>query len=97
MRIEFKAKTQTMYDMEDSPLYTFVVVPEFKRTHVDMNAARKHPKHGGYANSDLFPSMLARIRKEILDGHAYLRLDSLPDNVSIDTSGFLAKITIEVA
>jgi hypothetical protein len=96
MRIEFKAKVQTMHDMDDTPLYDYVAVPEFKRSHVDMNAARQHAKYGSYANSDLFPGMLARIRKDLLNGRAFLRLSDLPPNVTIDTSGFLARVSIEV-
>lgn len=96
MKITFKAKVQTMHTVDNTPLYDFIAVPEFKRSHVDMNAARNHPKYGGYANSDLFPSMLARIRKDVLNGRAYLRINDLPANVKVDASGFLASVTIEV-
>jgi hypothetical protein len=96
MKIEFKAKLQTMFSVDDTPLYQYVVVPEIKRTHVDMAAARQHPKFGGYANSDMFPGMLARIRRDILGGDAWLRLDRLPPNVEIDTTGFLAKVSVDV-
>lgn len=95
MYIKFKAKMQTMHDMDDTPLYDYVEVPTFKRSHVDMNAARQHPTYGAYANSDLFLGMLARIRSGLLDGRAYLRLDQLPENVTV-TPGFLCTITIEV-
>lgn len=95
MQIKFKAKMQTMHDMDDTPLYDYIEVPTFKRSHVDMNAARQHPKYGSYANSDLFPAMLARIRRELLDGRAYLHLDQLPENVTV-TPGFLHTVTIKV-
>lgn len=97
MKIEFKAKPQTVHDMDGTALYQFVVVPELKRSHVDMHAARMHPKFGGLANSDLFPGVLARIRRDVLNGAAYLRLDALPANIIVDTSAFLAKVTIDVA
>jgi hypothetical protein len=61
-----------------------------------MSAARQHPKYGAYANSDLFAGMLARIRRDVLNGRAYLRLNELPGNVTVDASGFLACVTIEV-
>lgn len=95
MQIKFKAKVQTMYDMDDAPLYDYIVVPTLTRNHVDMNAARRHPRYGAYANSDLFLGMLKRIRSELLNGGAYLRLDQLPDNVTV-TPGFLRTVTIEV-
>ena len=96
MKISFRAKVQTMHAMDDTPLYDFIAVPEFKRSHVDMEAARNHPKYGGYANSDLFPGMLARIRKDVLNGRAYLRMNELPANVTVDAGGFLAQVTITV-
>uniref|UniRef100_UPI00195314A5 hypothetical protein n=1 Tax=Klebsiella pneumoniae TaxID=573 RepID=UPI00195314A5 len=65
------------------------------RTHCDMSAFRRHPRYRSYANSDLFPGMLARIAHEAAP-NAYLRLDRLPDNVVVDRSGFLALVTITV-
>jgi hypothetical protein len=96
MKIEFKTKVQTMRTVDDAPLYDYVEVPVFKRSHVDMAAARNHPKYGGYANSDLFLGMLARIRRDVLSGRAFLRLSELPDNVTVDASGFLARVTVQV-
>jgi hypothetical protein len=59
-----------------------------------MTAFRQHKRYGGIANSDLFPNALARIRRDLGD---YIRLDKpLPENVTIDESGFLAKVTLEV-
>lgn len=95
MQIKFKAKPETLHSMEGEPLYQFIVVPTFTRKHVDMAAARQHPRYGAYANSDLFLGMLRRIRSELLGGLAYLRLDKLPDNVTV-TPGFLHTVTIEV-
>lgn len=88
-KIEFKAKIQEMYDGKK-----YINVPVFKRSHCDMNEFRFHPKYGGYANSDLFPAMLQRIRKEVTGSIIYL--DNIPENVSIDTSGFLAVVSFEV-
>jgi hypothetical protein len=93
--IKFKAKVQTMYSMDDVPLYQFVQVPEFKRSHCDMNAFRKHDKYGAYANSDLFAGMLARIRKDRFSG-AMLRLDQIPECVTVDATGFLVTVTFDV-
>jgi hypothetical protein len=96
MRIQFKAKIQEVLNMDDTVAYQYVSVPVLKRSHVDMNAARNHPKYGGYANSDMFPGMLARIRSDLIKGSLGLRMDRLPENVVVDTSGFLANVTIEV-
>ncbi len=93
--ITFKAKVRTMHDVHDTPLYEYIIVPEFKKSHCNMQAFRQHVKYGGYANSDLFAGILARIRRELLQGRAYLRLDDLPDNVTV-TEGFLYTITVEV-
>lgn len=91
MKIEFKGKVQAVYNMDDTIAYQFIHVPELKRNHVDMIAARKHRKYGYYANSDLFPAMLAGIRKEKFK-NGMLRLDAIPAGVTVDTSGFLAKV-----
>lgn len=95
-KITFKGKIQQVWNMDDTPAYRVIDVPKFERKHCDMNAFRSHPKYGGWANSDMFPNMLARIRKDLLGNRQSLRLDQLPENVSVDESGFLARVTIEV-
>lgn len=92
--ISFKAKSETIYNMDDTIAYTRVKVPALGRAHCDMDSFRRHPKYGSYANSDLFKSMLARIRKEKLGD--YVRLDRVPEGVMIDTSGFLVAVSLEV-
>lgn len=94
--ITFRAKVHTMHDADGTALYAYVEVPKFKRSHCDMGAMRSHRKYGSYANSDLFLGMLDRIRRDLMQGKAYLRLDELPENVDIDTTGFLAAVSIEV-
>ena len=94
-RIEFKAKVQTMWNMDDTIAYTYIQVPQLDRKHCDMHAFRTHEKYGGLANSDLFKGVLKGIRARFFkDG--WLRLNSVPDGVLVDTSGFLAKVTIDV-
>lgn len=95
MKIQFKSKIQTVFNVDDTPAYQYIAVPVFKRSHVDMNAARQHPKYGWLANSDMFPGVLAKIRAGIVGGSLGLRLDRVPENVTVDTSGFLAHVTIE--
>jgi hypothetical protein len=93
--ITFKAKVETMRSMEDDVLYQYVTAPVLTRRHCNMDAWRLHPKFGAYANSDFFPGVLAKIRREHLNG--FIRLDRLPEHVTIDTSGFLAVVTLDCA
>jgi hypothetical protein len=94
-KIEFRAKVQKVFNVDDTEAYTYIDVPQFKRSHCDMPAFRNHPKFGAYANSDLFPGMLARIRRDVFDGKP-LRLDCIPAGVTVDTSGFLACVSFDV-
>ena len=93
--VTFKAKIRTVYNMDETPAWRDVKVPKLARAHCDIAAFRVHPKYGAYANSDLFPTMLARAVKSIGIGE-YIRLDKIPAGVSIDASGFLAHVTISI-
>lgn len=93
-RIQFKGKVETMYNVDGTVAYQYIHVPEFDLKHCDMNAFRRHPKYGGLANSDLFKSVLKRIRQDKFQGQ--LKLSSIPDGVSVDTSKFLAVVTLYV-
>ena len=95
-KITFKTKVQQMHNVDDTLAYEYVVVPVFERKHCDMQAFRSHPKHGGLANSDLFKNVLAGIRRQVLAGKPWIRLDDVPDGVNVDTSKFLAVVTIDV-
>ena len=77
--------------MDNSVAYQYVDVPVLKRSHVDMNAARIHPKYGSWANSDLFVGMLARIRTRVAP-QGTIRLDAVPEGILVDTSRFLAHV-----
>jgi len=93
--IQFKAKLQTMYTMDDDIAYQFVAVPVLKHNHCDMGAFRSHPRHGGLANSNMFLSVLERIRSDTFTNNM-IKMHEIPDGVTVDTSKFLAKITFEV-
>ena len=99
-QIRFKAKIQHVYNMDDTLAYSYVPVPLLTRSHCDMDAFREHPKYGPYANSNMFPGMLGRIRKDmfpdIVNGSPVIKIGAIPIGVAIDVSGFLAKITITV-
>lgn len=94
-QIKFKGKVQSVYNMDDSIAYQYIQVPALDRKHCDMGAMRQHPKYGSYANSDLFKGMLNRIRKTVFGGEM-LRLDRIPESVTVDTSGFLAVVSLDV-
>ena len=91
--VNFKAKVQTVYNTDNTVAYQYVQVPELKRAHCDMNAFRSHPRYAAYANSDLFPGLLKRA-VEVAGVGKIIRLDQLSDRVTVDTSGFLARVTI---
>lgn len=93
--IEFKAKAHNVLDSMGTPAYVMIDVPELKRNHCDMSAFRKHPRYGGLANSDLFGNALKRIKSDVAPA-GFIRTDRLPTNVTVDMSGFLAKVTITV-
>jgi hypothetical protein len=93
-RIEFRAKAETIYNMDDTVAYQRVKVPTLDRKHCDMSAFRKHSRFGGFANSDLFKNVLSKIRREKLGD--YIRLDRIPEGVAVDTTGFLCLVSIDV-
>lgn len=95
--IQFKGKIQTVYNVDDSHAFDYIQVPELTAKHCNMAEFRVHPKYGSYANSDLFKGILRRIKENIVGKYSsQIRLDKIPAGVQIDTSGFLAVVTIEV-
>ena len=95
MTVQFKAKVRTVYNMDDTPAYRYVPVPKIARHHCDMQAFRNSRRFGGYANSDLFLGLLRR-ELSTIGIRELIRLDQVPDGVTVDQSGFLAVVTIEV-
>ena len=96
--IKFKAKIRDVYNVDDSLAFRTIAVPTLRRTHCDMAAFRSHPKYGSYANSDLFPAMLERLARDRLgvrDWSRDVRLDRLPQGVTVNESGFLAVVSFE--
>jgi hypothetical protein len=94
--IQFKAKIENMGEVgSDVVLYQYVCVPVLTRKHCDMAAFRNHPKYGAYANSDLFNGVLARIRQNVFNGQ-WLKLNAIPAGVTVDTTKFLAVVSIDV-
>jgi hypothetical protein len=93
--ITFRAKVENIVYPDGTPAQSRVKVPTLTNRHCDMHAFRTDKKFGPYANSDLFPSVLARAVKA-LGVRDYIRLDQIPDAVTVDASGFLARVTIDL-
>jgi len=95
-KVQFKAKVETIYNMDDSPAWQQIKVPKLASRHCDMHAFRTSREYGSFANSDMFPAILARAARQAGIGE-YIRLDRpLPDCVTVDQSGFLATVAIEL-
>ena len=96
-KIQFRAKVASVFNHDENETLAWqtVKVPTLTRSHCDMHEFRKHPKFGGLANSTMFPAILSRIARDVAP-HGYIKLNNVPDNVTVDTSGFLALVTIEV-
>lgn len=93
--IQFKTKTQTVYDHDGTVAWRYVSVPRITTKHCNMDEFRNHPRYGAYANSDLFPSLIARALKQAQVG-ATIRTDRVPECVTIDDGGFLTQVTISL-
>lgn len=96
-RITFKGKVHQVNFVDGTPAYTCIKIPTLTRNHCNMHEFRIHPIYGSYANSDLFPAILNRIKTEMFGEYVqYIKPTNLPANVTVDTSGFLAVVTITV-
>lgn len=95
--ITFKAKKEHMSLFADNgdlmPGRRVVKVPKLTQNHCNMHEFRTHSRYGSFANSDMFPSMIARAVKS-LGIKSFIDMDSPPDNVTVDDTGFLAVVTI---
>lgn len=94
-KIEFKGKVKKMEYADGTFAYEYISVPMLDRKHCDMQEFRIHSKYGVVANSDLFKSVLNGIRKEKFP-NGKLYLNKIPSGVTVDTSGFLAVVSIDV-
>lgn len=75
--------------------YDYIKVPELGRRHCDLPSFNQHKQYGHYVNSDLFVSLLKRLKIQLFGG-SILKMQCIPGCVSVDTSGFLAIVTITV-
>ena len=93
--IKFRAKIEHPRYVDGTDAPARIKVPTLRRHHCDMAGFRSHPKYGALANSDMFEAnVLSRIKRDRLGD--YVRLDRVPDGVSIADGTFLATVTVEV-
>ena len=93
--ITFKGKFKHVHNTDDTIAYSYLAIPAIERKHCDMSAFRSHAKYGAYANSDMFPSMLASIVGALFPSGRIRTNEAIPDNVTV-THGFLSTVTISV-
>lgn len=89
--ISYKTKVRVLTE----PDGTEVEYVEFKKK-VTKSDCNLKPCDHPYYNSDLFPIILKRAYDQVLCGRQWAALDDLPDSVHVDTSGFLATVTVAV-
>lgn len=94
--ITFRGKIVQVFHADDTLAYEQIKVPRLERRHCDMDGFRRHARYGGLANSQLFPALLVRIAKTMGLGE-HIRLDRLPQGVSVDRGSLLATVTVAVA
>ena len=94
--LEFKSKVKQYNYTDGTPGRQFYNVPAFTRNHCSsLQAFRTSKRFGGFANSDFFPGILCGTVRNLGIG-SRLYVDSIPEFVQIDTSGFLSVITITI-
>lgn len=91
--IEFKGKVNQIYNPDNSPAWQEITVPVLSKKHCNLPVLRQHPRLGGIANSQLLPAALSRLRKQLFPT-GVLRLDQLPEGVTVDQSKFLTVVRI---
>lgn len=93
--ITFRGKIEQLHYTDGTPAPARIKVPKLSSAHFNREDFRRHPRFAALANSDLFLSALtgALRAKGIRET---IRLDTLPEGVTVDQSGFLAHVTIEV-
>ena len=69
------------------------MVIDYKRK-LDRRDCNLKPQDHTYYNSDLFISMLNGAYQEAIQRKTWCRVEQLPECVKLDTTGFLAEVTI---
>jgi hypothetical protein len=98
--VKFKAKVLNVEHLDG--VRTEVKIPHLTRKHCNMDYFRNNsPRFSGYANSTFFEGMLSAAVKEMAPCTSWgelrpLNINALPDGFTVDTSGFLAVVTIDL-
>lgn len=87
--ITFKTKLKRLHESDG----TVSDIIDYKRVvgRVDCNL---RPHEHAYYNSDLFPSMLNGAYNQAIEGKEWCRISRLPPAVAVDTSKFMAVVTV---
>lgn len=89
--ITFKAKPFKLFRHENDG---FDLCIDFKKRVKKSDCSMKPCDHT-YYNSDIFEGMLNRAYKQVIGEYtSFKRLDDMPPGVTVDTSKFLAVVTI---
>lgn len=88
-QITFKTKVRKLHNGDGTT--SDYIEPKRVVGRVDCNL---RPHEHTYYNSDLFPAMLNGAYNKVIGGKAFLCLESLPAGVTVDTSKFLAIVTV---
>lgn len=87
--ITFRTKVRTIRNADGTQSQYI----DYKRTVTRRDCDLKPHQHT-YYNSDFFPSMLQRAYATATNGREWVRLKDLPACVTVDTSKFLATVTV---
>ena len=85
--VTFKTKVKQQTDGPD-----FIDMKKAITKHDCCKAANGH----SLSNSTLFPSLINRAYRAALNGQYCVTLDKLPAGISIDTTKFLAVVSLEI-
>ena len=89
--IEYRVKVRTFREADGStPAY---FAPKRNITRADCTM---RPTDHAFYNADVFPSMLNRLHSRIMGEREFVSLESLPAGVTVDTTGFLATVRIDL-
>ena len=103
MKISFKAKIKTSRWDDNTIARRYLKFPALTQAHYSQSEARAHPKYGNLANWDGFPSILrsaackAGVRKNAAG--CWIELPptaELPPTITVDETGFLALVTVDI-
>lgn len=94
-RVTFRAKVVEPTYMDGTPAPRYVKVPKLTSAHYSRKDFAEDPRYRSYSNSDLLPSMIKRAVHQ-LGVREHINPDAPIPGVTVDTSGFLARVSIDI-